>query len=251
MREQKRICAGLNALQLKIIAMVCMLLDHMWATIIRGNDWMTCVGRLAFPIFAFQIAEGYARTRDRKAYRRRMLLWALISEIPFNLMLGGVLYPFHQNVMFTFWIALLFLEPVDCARQRGGGVGALIFLGWTLLAFSLGTLTMADYYGYGVLMVILFHVARNAPAEKLLQLIGLYWINFRMMGGQVYPFALFGWEFEFPQQGFALLALVPIWLYNGEQGPYNKTIRRLCYTFYPAHILALVMIGWIASFCLN
>ena len=50
---------------------------------------------------------------------------------------------------------------------------------------------------------------------------------------------------------FAVLALLPIWLYNGEQGPYNKTIRRLCYAFYPAHILALVMIGWIASFCLN
>jgi len=250
MRDKKPF--GINALQLKLLAMAFMLCDHMWATIIRGNDWMTCVGRLAFPIFAFQIAEGYTHTRDRKAYRRRLLIWALISEIPFNLMAGGgPIYPFHQNVMFTFWLALLFLPLIDRARKRGGGVGGLISLGWTLLAFVAGTLTMVDYYGYGILMVILFYMARNTPAEKLLQLIAMYWINFRMMGGLVYPFTLFGREFFFPQQGFALLALIPIWLYNGEQGPYNKTIRRLCYAFYPAHILALVMIGWIARFCLN
>ena len=74
MREQKKLRVGLNALQLKIIAMVCMLLDHMWAALPAQGDWMTCVGRLAFPIFAFQIAEGYVRTRDAKAYRRRLLL---------------------------------------------------------------------------------------------------------------------------------------------------------------------------------
>lgn len=235
---------GINALQLKILAMLFMLCDHMWATVLHGNDWMTCVGRLAFPIFAFQIAEGYAHTRDPKAYRRRLLLWALISEIPFNMMTGGGLFnPFHQNVMFTFWLALLFLPRIDRARKRGGGVGALISLGWILLAFLVGTLTMVDYYGFGLLMVILFYVARNAPAEKPLQLLAMYWINFRMMGGLVYPFVLFGREFFFPQQGFAILSLVLIWLYNGEQGPYNKTIRRLCYAFYPAHILILALIG--------
>ena len=56
----------LNAAHLKIIAMVCMLLDHMWATLISGNLWMTCVGRIAFPIFAFQVAEGYAHTKNFK-----------------------------------------------------------------------------------------------------------------------------------------------------------------------------------------
>ncbi len=239
---KKRI--GINALQLKILAMVFMLCDHMWATIIHGNDWLTCVGRLAFPIFAFQIAEGYAHTHDAKAYRRRLLIWALISEIPFNLMTaGGFIYPFHQNVMFTFWLALLLLKPIEKAKVRGGVLGALAFLGWTLLGFLVGTLTMVDYYGYGILMVILFYMTRTAPAGKLIQLLAMYYINFEMMGGLVYPFELLGREFSFPQQGFALLALIPIWLYNGKQGPYNKTIRRACYAFYPAHILILALIG--------
>ena len=70
---------GLSGLDLKLLAMAFMLCDHMWATVIPGNDWLTCVGRLAFPIFAFQLAEGYAHTRDVKDYRRRVLLWAVIS----------------------------------------------------------------------------------------------------------------------------------------------------------------------------
>ena len=55
-----------NAAHLKILAMVCMLLDHLWATIVDGNLWMTCVGRIAFPLFAFLVAEGYAHTKNFK-----------------------------------------------------------------------------------------------------------------------------------------------------------------------------------------
>ena len=93
----------LNSLTLKFLAMALMLCDHLWATVIPGNGWLTAVGRLAFPIFAFQIAQGFVHTRSVKKYLGRLFLWALISEIPFNLMYGGaVFYPFHQNVLFTF-----------------------------------------------------------------------------------------------------------------------------------------------------
>ena len=72
------------------------------------------MGRLAFPLFAFLVAEGYEHTRDFDRYFRRMLLFAVVSEIPFNLMTGGSLInPFHQNVMFTFCIALLLLRTLD------------------------------------------------------------------------------------------------------------------------------------------
>ena len=85
---------GINAMQLKILAMVFMLFDHMWATVIHGNDWMTCVGRLAFPIYAFLLVEGYFHTRNLKKYVLRLLLFAVISEIPFNLMIGSrIFYP--------------------------------------------------------------------------------------------------------------------------------------------------------------
>ena len=216
---------GLNALQLKILAMFCMLLDHMWATVVHGNDWMTCVGRLAFPIFAFQIAEGYAHTRDPKAYRRRLLLWALVTEIPFNLMLtGGLIYPFHQNVLFTFWLSLFIIGRVDRARERGGLLGLVFAAGWLLAGYVLGFVTFVDYYGYGVFMTVMFWFFRE---KKLDQFLMMAVVNVLWMKGLVYPVSLFGWELTIPQQAFAMFALIPIWLYNGEQGPYNKTIRRL------------------------
>ena len=148
----------LNGLTLKLLAMALMLCDHMWATVVPGGQWMTNLGRLAFPIFAFQIAEGYARTHNFKRYLGRMFLFALISELPFNLMTGGgLLFPFHQNVMFTFCLALLMLRLADLGRARGPvwhGLSIVVACG---LGWLLGTLAMVDYSGAGVLMVMLLH----------------------------------------------------------------------------------------------
>lgn len=91
-----------TANQLKAIALFCMLLDHMWATIVPGREWMTCVGRIAFPIFAFELAQGYTHTHDLRAYAKRLLLLAVVSEVPFDMVAGGTyFYPWHQNVAWT------------------------------------------------------------------------------------------------------------------------------------------------------
>ena len=85
-----------------------MLCDHLWATVIPGSNWLTCIGRIAFPIFAFLIVEGYTHTRNLKKYVMRLLLCAALSEVPFDLVMGGrAFYPFHQNVLWTFLIALV------------------------------------------------------------------------------------------------------------------------------------------------
>ena len=79
----------LSAAALHILAMVLMLMDHLWATLLPAQDWLTCAGRVAFPIFAFMSVEGYFHTHNFKKYAQRMLLFAVLSEIPFDLMYGA------------------------------------------------------------------------------------------------------------------------------------------------------------------
>ena len=235
----------LSSAALHLLAMVLMLLDHMWATVVPGNLWMTCAGRLAFPIFAFLIAEGLVHTRDKKAYRRRMLGAAVLSEIPFNLMYGGsAIYPFHQNVLWTFLIAMFLIALVERAKKRGKPVWtAAVGIAALGLGMLLGTVTMVDYNGVGVVTVMLFYFARGRRWYHFaIQAAGLYYLNVEVLKGLYFPVMLFGHEFEFYQQSLALLALIPIWLYRGRQGHHSKAFRFGCYAFYPVHMLILAAI---------
>ena len=68
----------ISAAALHIIAMTLMLMDHLWATLLPAKEWLTCAGRVAFPIFAFMAVEGYFHTRNFKKYMLRMLLFAVL-----------------------------------------------------------------------------------------------------------------------------------------------------------------------------
>lgn len=234
----------LNGTVLKGLAMVLMFLDHACWTIAVEHQWMTCAGRLAFPLFAFLIAQGYRHTRDFKRYLKRMFLFALISEIPFNLMTGGgLINPFHQNVMFAFCLALLLLREVDKAWERSWWQGIFVAVFGGCLGYGLGFLTFVDYYGYGILMVLVFWLAGKVRLGWLLELAALAYINLELIGGMSYVLTLWGREVWVPQQVFALLALIPIWLYNGQRGPGGKKWQYFGYAFYPAHILALALLA--------
>ena len=212
----------LNTTHLRILALVLMLLDHLWATVVPGNAWMTYVGRIAFPIFAFQAAEGYRHTHDFKGYCKRLGIFALVSEIPFNLMImGSPIFPFHQNVMLTLLLGLLACRAWDLRKW------------WQLaLLWPVGVLTFPDYGALGVATVLMFHVFRGQKLLQLLMLVAINWFGFE---GQK---LLIG-SFELPVQAFAILAIIPIWLYNGEKGRGGRLLQYGSYVFYPLHMLIL------------
>ena len=233
----------LNGTALKLIAMALMLCDHLWATIVPGALWLNSLGRLAFPIFAFQVAEGYAHTKNFKRYLLRMFLFALISEIPFNLMSGGgILNPFHQNVMFTFCIALLLMRLLDSVREKHWALRLLTAAACVVLGYLAGFVTFVDYFGYGVVTVLVFRLFRGRRWSWLAQLAALIFINCWLIKGLCFPLTLFGHTFEISQQGLAVLALIPIWLYNGERGPGGKAMQYIGYAFYPVHMLILALL---------
>lgn len=235
----------LTSFALHILAMLFMLCDHLWATVVSGNLWMGLIGRIAFPLFAFFIVEGYFHTKNLKKYVGRLLIFALLSEIPFNLMMGSrALYPPHQNVLWTFLIAIGLIHLNEKARRTGKWpVRILTAVGTVLLGAIVGLLTMVDYYHAGVLTVLVFYFFRGRKWWALLgQLICLAYINLEMLGGIGYEVQLLGQALFISKQSFALLALIPIWLYRGRQGYHSKPLQYVYYAFYPVHMLILGLI---------
>ena len=235
----------LSSAELHIIAMLLMLMDHLWATLLPAEEWLTCAGRVAFPIFAYMTVEGYFHTHSYRKYMLRMLLFAVLSEIPFDLMYGGTwFYPVHQNVIWAFLFGLLGIQAMEAVRKKGRTWAyLLVSVLIVITGLVIGTLCMVDYYGVGVLTVFVFYFFRERKPWYLLgQLAALYWLNVEMLGGLMYPVNLFGMEFELCQQGLALLALIPIWLYKGRQGHHSKAFQYFCYAFYPVHMLILVLV---------
>lgn len=237
----------LSAAALHILAMALMLMDHLWATLLPAQEWLTCAGRVAFPIFAFMAVEGYFHTHDLKKYTLRLLLFALLSEVPFDLMYGGTwFYPVHQNVIWTLLLGILGIHLMETVRKKQKtGLYLLVSALVVVAGAVLGTLGMVDYYGAGVLTVFIFYFFHGHGRKwwcLLGQLVALYWVNVELLGGLMYPIQLFGMDFELCQQGLALLALVPIWLYRGRQGYHSKHFQYACYAFYPVHMLLLVLV---------
>ena len=225
----------LSALTLHILAMAFMFCDHLCATL--AGD-----GRLAFPMFAFFLVEGFFHTHDRKKYCMRLLLLAILSELPINLMYSGLLfYPFHQNVIWTLLTGFLCIWAIDTLRKKCPvwlWIPSILLL--SAVGYVLATLLMFDYYGEGVLTVIVFYLFHGKNWWQLAgQFAGLYWINVMLLAGMQIPLQLFGHAFEISEQGLALLCLPLLWCYHGRQGAHNRKIQLACYAFYPVHMLVL------------
>lgn len=232
---------GLNSTALRILAMSLMLIDHLWATVIPGNNWMNYVGRLAFPIFAFQTAEGYHHTHDFRRYCLRLLIFALISEVPFDLMvIGAPVFPFHQNVMFTLLLGLLSIHQLDLLQKNFSGQNLLVRGSLLLLILLGGVLLFPDYGVLGILTVCVFHMFRDFPGALIAQTAAMTAIHCFGYEGQTIPLGNSG--IFFPVQGFAVLAMIPIALYNGKKGGGGKAFQYAAYAFYPAHMLILSLL---------
>ena len=227
----------LNGFHLKLIAICTMFIDHMGATLFPDAMWLRCIGRMAFPIFCFLIAEGCIYTHDRKKYAARLLVFALLSEIPFDLMSGGtVWYPYTQNVLWTLLAGALVCWLMDSALKKRTPSAFVLTGAVMVAACCLLELVNTDYGGWGMLLVAMFygiHRAPNSPAVKMAaQALGLAVFAVGVMNGRVITIEL-----------WALVALLPIWCYNGRRGYSNRAVQYGFYAFYPVHILILSLIA--------
>ena len=172
-------------------------------------DLMRLVGRLAFPLFCFLLVEGFLHTSNVKKYALRLALFALVSEVPFDLAVFGTLFdPKHQNVFFTLLIGLLVMIAADRFREKVW-VQVVIYAA----GMAAGLLLQTDYGYKGVLLIIILYIFRYE--RKTQALAGALTIS---------------WELTAP------LAFLPILAYNGKRG---LSMRYFFYWFYPVHLLIL------------
>ena len=238
---------GLTSNMLRAIAVLLMLSDHIWATYMSFGNWMTYIGRMAFPIFAFQIAEGFVHTQNFKKYALRLLGFALVSEVPFNFFYSSRWFnPYHQNVLFTLLLGLMAIKVIDNLKKNHKAKDIALSVLWLFLIVIGSVVGFVDYGLNGVLMVVLFYVCRNFPFAWVAQLIGMVCINVVFFEGLVIPVELFGNTVEIPTQAFAVFALIPIWLYGGRKGMTNKVLQYGFYAFYPVHMIILYLIKYFA-----
>lgn len=231
----------LNGNALKIIAVVAMFLDHIGAAILEnravwaalGADLMSPelfddpaltgvmmadlllrgIGRIAFPIFCFLLVEGFLHTHSLSRYLRRMALFAVITEIPFDLAFCSSPFDWtYQNVFFTLLLGLLAMAALRKFGDRSL-LGFLLALGCAGVA----QLIYADYGAFGVVLIIIFYLFRDRGLTRTI--VGCIAVC---------------WEFTAP------LAFIPIEMYNGQRG--KRNLQYFFYLFYPCHILLLYLV---------
>lgn len=245
----------MSALSLRIFASICMLLDHL-GFLFPQYPLLRYIGRLAFPIYIFLLVNGYRHSSSRLRYALRLGLFALISQVPFTLFCGYESYFTKGNVFVTLLVALLVLWLTDTlARQK-----KLRFLAPlpALLAYGLYYLgwLSSDYGQIGFLLALSFFYLEDRRLLCLVScFVSVYHSLFLGYAVQLKELLLGrGAVFAPPKpwaqaQAFSLLALLPIFLYNGRKGnapasPLGKRILQWgFYLFYPLHLAILYLLA--------
>ncbi len=233
MNEEARIPQKYKVLSgstLKLIALVTMLIDHTTSAVIGSMivniydthdkyviiyNILRGIGRIAFPIYAFLLTEGYIHTHNRKKYGLSLLIFAVISEIPWNLCHVGTVRWENQNVFFTLFLGYLGI----CLYEKFKTDFVKMFA--CLLALYAVTLVLkADYGCSGYCFILMVYILRDKPCIRAI--IGSGFLSSTWKAG---------------------CAFIPIALYNGERGFIKgKFLKYLFYAIYPIHMLILFFI---------
>ena len=219
---------GLSGNQLKLIALAAMTCDHVGMVFFPRITVLRIIGRLAFPIFAYMIAEGCHHTKNRQKYLLSMVAVALVCQVVYWVAMRSL----YQCVLVTFSLSIGLIYLLDRALQKEQrihclpvmlGFFAAYFLCEVLPDLLAGTDYRIDYGIWGVMLPVLIYLGRTSGQKLLYFVCGLTLLSFRIGGIQWY----------------SLAAIALIALYNGSRG--KLRMKYLFYIYYPAH-LALIQL---------
>lgn len=223
----------MNSSQLKILACLTMLIDHIGAVLFPKIIILRIIGRIAFPIFAYLIAEGYRKTSDLIKYMASLMLFALISQTSFNAAL--VPKSLYLNVLFTFSMALFAIYMYEKEHN----------MNWVIFCALACELAHTDYGAFGVAVVFIFHIYHDnfkEMAKKFILITAIVEVASVLEVFISYPnnFIEKILSSNSLLELFAILSLVFIKIYNGERG--NLKLKYFFYAFYPVHLGILALL---------
>ena len=237
----------MTSFALKIIALISMFFDHFGDAFIGHYSFFNLIGRFAFPIFAFQISEGFIHTKNLKKYFLRLGIFAIIAQVPFSLFLHKFLGGSYLslNVFFTLllgltsiWIYDYLSNLVAKSTKFNNNIffkRIIIILSFLIIASIayIAEFLDTDYGAWGVIVVFAFYLFKKDKLAMVIAFITLCVIRYGVQLIYMFnlPTLLLGI--------FTALSIVFIMLYNGKQG---KKIKYLLYVFYPVHLLLLYFI---------
>lgn len=217
----------MNSFQLKLIAVITMLIDHIGYILLPQMEFLRYIGRISFPIYCFLIAEGARHTHDIYKYFGRLAAFAVVSEIPFNLAFSGEFIDMKScNVFVTLAFGVAAIICLQKLQNKWVSAGVIAIL--ALLAYCL----RSDYSWYGILMIVGFYLAKSDIATLGVQAVGTqFYCAEKAIRYHVGMFSL--------SQQWSMLSIPVLLLYNGEKGYSGKAIQWAFYLFYPVHLLIL------------
>ena len=239
----------MSSFVIKLIAIICMLIDHSGDALIGQFSILNVIGRIAFPLFCFQIVIGYKHTKNVNKYILRLFLFGIISQIPFSLFTYSYLGRIDLlNVFFTLAFGLLAIYTLDTFPKKYKFLAVII----DILLMFIAEFIQTDYGYFGVCLIIciyLFYKDKNSLDKKSENSITFF--NNNLLFSLVYFTLLiikFSNYFSIGLYEIAILQIIgtffPIifmFLYNGKKGP---SMKYLFYAFYPIHLLILVIIHY-------
>ena len=219
----------LSSFHLKIIAIVCMTVDHVGMVFFPDQIWMRVVGRLTFPLMAFMISEGFLYTHNLQKYLARMLIFAAIAAVPFFLLWGT-----PGNVLFTYFVEIIALYLQQKTQSP--------VLKWLIVLVCGLVAILFDYSIFGVLVVFAFYRSEYDVRKMFLYLLAIIAVFF--LGLAAYcQFFLHSMQmfYDYQFQWGVFLALPLIAMYNGKLGASGKNafFRYGFYVYYPLNIFII------------
>jgi hypothetical protein len=225
----------MSAFVLNLLAAACMLIDHAGLLLFPSQIWMRAVGRLAFPIFAYFIGEGFYYTKNRLKYFLRIFLLGVACQIPYAV----VGYPLELEILITFSISLCLMALLRRAQTgfREKNEGAVWLIAFTMAVVCAGFLcyhVSVDYGFFGILLPVWM-----CPFEKKSHRLAAF------SAGLIALCAYYAYPSLWDLQNLCLLSIPLLLLYNGKPGKYR--LKQFFYIFYPAHLAVLWGIDWLTT----